>query len=660
MLLISASAKLETHHPAPKFGEDSLASLVNEKTRELAKEIAESIESGEAAVGQLETNDRIIARVTDGIYREPWSAFRELVSNAYDADATRVSIDCDYPFFNEIRISDDGIGMDSQTVADLLTNIGGSSKRTSRGKSLGTVNENDPTESPSGRKLIGKIGIGLFAVAQLTNHFQIISKRQGSTERVSATVKINTYRENAFVEDDAETYASGTFKVVAEKTTDLDSHGTTIVLMNVQRAVREKLQSREIWDALAEQSSDESLGQFDVVGEPNFHIGRVSNDGRLSKEPNLPWSSTSSPKEKFESLFSETIKLGRNSNDRTDLSHLDNYLKMLWRLSLGSPIEYLGKHPFDITGDSNLEFYKLSNMPKGGAQKVAVESESTIRSALGLEAGTKDPLANFSVFIDGVQLFRPVRLSEELQGSQDLPCPLLFAGKVETSFGDASAERSGGRLAFEAYLYWNSKIIPKESIGALLRVNGASGTLFDPDFLGYQIAEQTRKKQITCEVFVLEGLDGALNIDRESYNTSHPHYLYIQKWLHNAFRQFATQHKRIGREVREKQKESREQEASTKLSDFTGEVWERMRGSNLALPTLEVNEIDDGVSLPVRVGGNPISWNQPRIDPKRFRRSDHIEAVTITLDAYGILELLDVERRADLIFDIISIFEDDE
>ena len=178
----------------------------NISTAQLEKKILESIETGDAAEGQLESNDRIISRVTDGIYREPWSAFRELVSNAYDADAKSVSIDCDYPFFNQIRISDDGIGMDSKTVADLLTNIGGSSKRTSRGKDLGTVNPMDPTESPSGRKLIGKIGIGIFAVAQLTNHFQIITKRAGSNERVSATVLINTFRENAEVEGDSEEY----------------------------------------------------------------------------------------------------------------------------------------------------------------------------------------------------------------------------------------------------------------------------------------------------------------------------------------------------------------------------------------------------------------------------------------------------------------------
>ncbi len=105
-----------------------MAVVSYESTVRLEEKILASMETGNPAEGQLESNDRIISRVTDGIYREPWSAFRELVSNAYDADAKSVSIDCDYPFFNQIRISDDGIGMDSKTVADLLTNIGGSSE----------------------------------------------------------------------------------------------------------------------------------------------------------------------------------------------------------------------------------------------------------------------------------------------------------------------------------------------------------------------------------------------------------------------------------------------------------------------------------------------------------------------------------------------------
>lgn len=67
-------------------------------TASLTEKLQESINTKTSAYGILQTNDRIIASVTDGIYREPWSAFRELVSNAYDADATEVTIDCDYPF----------------------------------------------------------------------------------------------------------------------------------------------------------------------------------------------------------------------------------------------------------------------------------------------------------------------------------------------------------------------------------------------------------------------------------------------------------------------------------------------------------------------------------------------------------------------------------
>ena len=551
--------------------------------------------------------------------------------------------------------------MDSKTVADLLTNIGGSSKRTSRGKILGTVNPKDPTESPSGRKLIGKIGIGIFAVAQLTNHFQIITKRAGSRERVSATVLINTFRENAEAGDSSEeNFTPGIFKVIAEDSADVEAHGTTIILMNVQQAVKEKLQSSDIWDALDEQADAEnqSGGVIDVVREPAFHIGRVGPNKTLVVDPVLPWESKDGSREKFEKLFDATVAAEGDFRDRADLSHLDNYLQMVWRLALGSPVDYLNEHPFDTTGDQNFGFFRLSNDPKGQATELDVPIAQSVREILGLESGNRDPLRGFRVFIDSVQLFRPISLPDKLMGSQSLEQPLFFAGKALTTFGGASDNRSGGQLSFEAYLYWNSKIIPKESMGALIRVNGASGTLFDPDFLGYKIAEQTRKRQLTCEIFVLEGLDGALNIDRESYNTSHPHYLYIQKWLHNAFRQFANQHKKIGGNVRAREAERRATQSLNRLDRQTEEVWERMRGANLSLPTIEKGGESENTELPHAISGNKIKWASKRIDPKALGRIERIDAIAVILEAYGLLESLDDEQRAGLIFDIISVFED--
>ncbi len=74
----------------------------------------------------LAVDDRVLARVTDGIYRQPSSAIRELISNAYDADATKVVVHTDAPRFNRIVIRDNGQGMSTEALAYLIKHIGGS------------------------------------------------------------------------------------------------------------------------------------------------------------------------------------------------------------------------------------------------------------------------------------------------------------------------------------------------------------------------------------------------------------------------------------------------------------------------------------------------------------------------------------------------------
>ena len=101
-------------------------------------------------------------------------------------------IETGQPDFERMTVRDDGIGMSPKTLAYVLKNIGGSSKRTSAGAELKTVQSGAPDISPGGRPLIGKIGIGLFAVAQLTQHFQIITKAAGESHRLSATVRLRT------------------------------------------------------------------------------------------------------------------------------------------------------------------------------------------------------------------------------------------------------------------------------------------------------------------------------------------------------------------------------------------------------------------------------------------------------------------------------------
>src|SRR6516162_6699526 len=124
------------------------------------KKLHEVAGTGKEVSVPLHTDERVLARVTDGIYRQPGSAIRELIANSYDADATIVSVSTDAPRFDTIRVSDDGSGMSADVLANLIRHIGGSPKRTTRAQELEMSDPNNPLLSRyKQRRMIGKIGI---------------------------------------------------------------------------------------------------------------------------------------------------------------------------------------------------------------------------------------------------------------------------------------------------------------------------------------------------------------------------------------------------------------------------------------------------------------------------------------------------------------------
>lgn len=194
----------------------------------------------------------MLRRVTDGIYRESWSALREIVSNAYDADATEVVIDTDAPRFEQIRIRDNGNGFTAEALAYMIKSIGGSSKRTETGAEIGVTSEEDRSLSPGGRKLIGKLGIGLFAVSQLTQEFQVITKRRGDSERTVADVVLFRYAEDKRAnsgEDDGE-FQTGSVKIWKTPVKDKNAHGTEIILRNLLPRTQAELCSLDVWSLI--------------------------------------------------------------------------------------------------------------------------------------------------------------------------------------------------------------------------------------------------------------------------------------------------------------------------------------------------------------------------------------------------------------------------
>jgi hypothetical protein len=555
----------------------------------LHAQIRKTQETGEPVKTVLKTAAQVIARVTDGIYSEPASAFRELISNAYDADATRVVIQTDRPRFSRITIADDGHGMSARAVAHLVEHIGGSAKRTPAGAELGVTRDGDAHLSPDGRRLIGKIGIGLFSVSQLTSSFQIITKVKDEPWRTVATVALRQFAEPSGAAPPEEELEAGLVSIWQEPAADVDTHGTTIVLNGLKPAARGVLRSSQTWLRVSRGID---------AKPPRYHVGAVRPDrdhefdeGPAGQE-SLPWTKADSPKRAFERLV-EAVTTPDATTARTPklAEMLDYYLQMVWRLSLSAPLPYVGEHPFDSVLE-DVAVYALDGPAPDRVRKLD-ENGGSVSEQLGWPSGVGVP-KGFSVLVDDLELLRPVRFRGLPVTSNVVKSPQMFVGHLWDEFPRMDPARSGGPLEFYAYLMWVPKIVPNESVGSLVRIHGASGTGFDETFFRYQVAETTRLRQITCEIFVVEGLEASLNIDREKYNFAHNHVNRLTGWLHTALSRSIGTQKSLARDLLRVNRSMASDVQLERLESLVDELWQEALGSDADSPVPPVRWTSGG------------------------------------------------------------------
>ncbi|WP_404713622.1 ATP-binding protein [Sphingomonas sp. MMS24-J13] len=653
------------------------AVLVNDG-KQLDAWLGDPANEGLVVQTRLEASDRVIARVTDGIYRQPASALRELISNAWDADASNVTILTDAPRFSRVYVRDDGRGMSHATLTRLLKNIGGSAKRRAEGIDLGITSDTDIDRTPGGRPLIGKIGIGLFSISQLSRRFQIITKVKGESYRLLAEIKLRAYSEqgdNQVEAEDSDDYISGDVLVRREHSDDLDAHGTDIILDDLKPLVRDILRSAERWQAVSERQAALAAGDLDTwtsmrVEEPTYHSGyieRLKDPSKeaalLSRKPNLPWNAEDPAGIRMSKLM-DAVESEFTRLDRPDLANtLDTYLEMIWSLGLSAPVPYVDKHPFDLKAADNVAPYWIAK-ERGRGQPLKLSGEKTIREAVReqvsgspeLQAGI-DPAGGFDVVIDGVQLKRPIRFKYHKADARSLDHAIMFVGHYEPDLTKVSLAQRGGELSLDAYLFWTGRVIPKENNGVLVRIRGASGALFDQTFFKYQVSEQTRLRQITAELFVERGLDAALNIDRESFNFAHPHLQLVTLWFHGAIRQLTNRLKDEAAQLREVRKDAEADAERTQLTKRVEDVWRSRKGSE-PLPTVSLVDSPLQASQARNLGSIAIMKSvAPTAKPaERSAWERQILALTRILTAYDILEGRTYEEQQELIEAIFAVF----
>jgi hypothetical protein len=131
--------------------------------------------------GEIKVASRIIDYLSSGLYHTPAACLKELINNAYDADAKIVNVFVK-PDAGRIIITDDGSGMSRAEFEKHFARVSESHKRDTGEK------------TKSGRSKIGKIGIGFIAANELCETMEIFSTKEDSADLLHVIIDFKEMR----------------------------------------------------------------------------------------------------------------------------------------------------------------------------------------------------------------------------------------------------------------------------------------------------------------------------------------------------------------------------------------------------------------------------------------------------------------------------------
>ena len=244
----------------------------------------------------IKVSSKIIGHISAGIYRSPASAIKEIISNAFDADATRVSITTNWPNFDVITCYDNGNGMTEEKFRKIMTKeIGDSEKRiTANGSVDDVTNLNRP--------IIGWLGIGMLGVAQICHEFKFISYHKPTRTAFSASVRLADF--------------------LHEKVSNISPEEAAEQPIDVGQFMIEQIEYEP-----------DKAGTYVIASE--MRAAFVNKFRETSGKDQLP------------SKFSEFLKVIHRARSVKSLS---DYWQMVWELSVACPIPYADANSFDWKG----------------------------------------------------------------------------------------------------------------------------------------------------------------------------------------------------------------------------------------------------------------------------------------------------------------------
>lgn len=466
--------------------------------------------------GLIQVSSKTLGHISAGLYRSPASALKELVSNSFDADASTVNITTNRPSFDVVTCSDDGDGMTIDSFIALMEGgIGASDKR--RG----------PPLTKRGRPVIGRIGIGLLALAQICHEFQVISHHRESKAAFRATVRLVDYLQETI--DETESAPSKVYEVGEYECSSIEYNasaaGMSVVASDVKRGF---------------------VKRFREHGGPP-----VPRD--------------------FKRFVTDI-----STSSKRSVRMLGDYPNMIWGLSIACPIHYLKEGP--VVGKQVL--------PK-------------IKQAL-LDY-------KFEVLVDGVHLRKPILLPNPVSSDEE-----KFTYNVFNLSEDSQVY--GQKLKFAGYIFaqGGKSLYPAELRGILVRIKNVAIGTYDPSLLGYPIAEGPRFGWLSGEIYVEDGLEDALNVDRDSFNEMHPHYISLQESLHRKLQNEVFPKVIKGISIRREYRQERQREEhEERFSRLVSTVLEKPYQIELSKARLTDRVLIDDTTGKIIVD-NTASWPTPQ------------------------------------------------
>ncbi len=440
---------------------------------------------------------KVIGHISQGMYRSPSGALKELISNAYDAGATRVKIHTGFPRFAEFTCQDNGTGIHPDEFKRLMKGgIGDSTKQQSLDVEEVGMN---------GRPIIGRLGVGMLSLAQVCSEFTLVSHHAASQKAFRAIIRFPPYTREQIDKVRADAEAAGKKYVTSGEYT---------------------------FDEITFQEREHGLRVTTI------HL-RETFKKTMSKLENLAYLKRKKRKETYPS-FKEYIE-SVSSPELSSFFFAAPYDSLLYGLSLASPLPYLESKKLGTGLEPVLlripELHKIHETLKSYDFTVEVDNielrrpiilpSNKARTMTGECEIPKTPTLTRFTIVDGTH-------EEEVEVREYVITVVGEPERFRVFYFDYSARVNGRPLHFSGYVFMQTtRLFPKEFQGILIRLRQVAIGEYDANIMTYPQAEGPRFSMLSSEIFVHKGLDDGLKVDRDGFNTLDPHYIRLQAFIHS-------------------------------------------------------------------------------------------------------------------------------